>query len=575
MNTKRSPQRRTAVFVGELTVDAVVVDPTSPPGTPKTFERSDEGDDQWLTRLDQLANAALPLEFHPGGSIANVAAAFARTVGPRIAFVAVSRPNSGTPSWPMWWPGYSMPALDLTARGISVYGRDAYRTSPEIPACLATCNTAGSVTSLRAREQTKAAPLTVLGDLLVIRSDHLTLLQRTYVRSFGTLAVLLADDGSGLEDALGALGGATQGWLFGRKCQIEALTISQRDLRSHVSFVGTSGAEAVYIATPDGELTMPVAPVQVAGSELGAGDAYMGGFLHMKLNADADDLTAHMWACDQAVAVLSVKGARTGASNDLNTIFPAEMARRSRSDSEGLILSRVHRSPGIAIVTGGQTGVDELAVHEAARAGLATHVVMPEGRRREEGSQPDDYESLRPYVRVHELSSESFRYRTWAAVYVSDVVLLLDYTGGEGSRETRRAAAILNRPLLEVADEALTSRQVEKWLATTAPESVLIAGSRESLLRASGQFRAAEERIRLLVHQLLLCARSREKVGDPTESPTGRGQRVVISRPLWESPYVRKFLEDIGISADPILLSPRDVARALETGLTDLGVYLA
>ncbi len=142
----------------------------------------------------------------------------------------------------------------------------------------------------------------------------------------------------------------------------------------------------------------------------------------------------------------------------------------------------VHGAPGLAVLTGGQTGVDTIAAEAALRAGLRVHLVFPLGLRQEDGGLTPARRRSLAGATVHELDSASFRYRTWTCVYLADAVLLLDPAGGAGCRETARAARALGRPLLEPAAGEPSAAQVAGWLAETAATVLVVAGCRASVL---------------------------------------------------------------------------------------------
>jgi Circularly permutated YpsA SLOG family len=179
-------------------------------------------------------------------------------------------------------------------------------------------------------------------------------------------------------------------------------------------------------------------------------------------------------------------------------------------------LVRQGRDPdgrGLTVLTGGQTGVDTYAALAALRAGLAVHVVFPSGYRQEDGSlTPARRQRLAGAV-LHELDSDSFRYRTWTCVYLADVVLLLDPAGGSGCRETVLAAERLGRPLLAPAvpgSAALTA----SWLAETGTRVLMVAGCRASVLAGKGKGRG----LRTELAAIMAGAREyddRLRAGDP------------------------------------------------------------
>jgi Circularly permutated YpsA SLOG family len=146
------------------------------------------------------------------------------------------------------------------------------------------------------------------------------------------------------------------------------------------------------------------------------------------------------------------------------------------------VLPRLVRSqPGMAVLTGGQTGVDTLAARAALRAGLPVHLIFPKGYRQEDGSLTPSRRRALSGATLHALSSDSFRYRTWTSVYLCDAVILLDPAGGDGCRQTARAAQCLGRPLL-TPGAGVTSAEITDWLDETGARVLMLAGCRASRL---------------------------------------------------------------------------------------------
>lgn len=159
---------------------------------------------------------------------------------------------------------------------------------------------------------------------------------------------------------------------------------------------------------------------------------------------------------------------------------------------------------GITVLTGGQTGVDTLAVRAALSAGLPVHVVFPHGFRQEDGPLTTERRADMHGAVLHQLASTGFAQRTWTCVSLADAVLLLDPAGGNGCRETVRAADRLERPLLDLT-QRLTGKgasvdggdvgsAVRTFLRENGTQVLMIAGCRGSLLASRAVDQVAEVR---------------------------------------------------------------------------------
>lgn len=192
--------------------------------------------------------------------------------------------------------------------------------------------------------------------------------------------------------------------------------------------------------------------------------------------------------------------------------------------------SVVRGSPGLTVLTGGQTGVDTAAALAALRAGLAVHLVFPRGLLQEDGPISASRRRQLHGALLHELASPEFRYRTWTSVYLSDAVILIDPAGGDGCQETVRAAERLGRPVLTLGQRAgtdasdgsssgprpgselVTSGQIASWLDGNDVRVLMMAGCRASLLAAAGISHALHARLAAVMsgasarHRQLLAA---------------------------------------------------------------------
>jgi Circularly permutated YpsA SLOG family len=172
-------------------------------------------------------------------------------------------------------------------------------------------------------------------------------------------------------------------------------------------------------------------------------------------------------------------------------------------ERESELRTAVRAGRGLCVLTGGQTGVDTWAAQAALAAGLPVHLIFPAAYRQEDGPLSAARRRRLRGATLHELSSASFRYRTWTSVYLSDAVVLLDPAGGDGCRETARAADRLGRPLLPPDPGPLSAVRVAAWLAETAAQVLMVAGCRASILDPAGEAAGARAQIADLIAAVL------------------------------------------------------------------------
>jgi hypothetical protein len=131
------------------------------------------------------------------------------------------------------------------------------------------------------------------------------------------------------------------------------------------------------------------------------------------------------------------------------------------------------------IVSGGQTGADRAALDVALELGLCAGGWIPRGRRAEDGSVPQRYDSL------VEAESDAYEVRTELNIVDSDATLVLAFgPPAGGSALTVRLARSLRKPVLTVDLERDTpeeaSARIRRWLAVTHPLVLNVAGPRSS-----------------------------------------------------------------------------------------------
>ena len=128
----------------------------------------------------------------------------------------------------------------------------------------------------------------------------------------------------------------------------------------------------------------------------------------------------------------------------------------------------------IKIVSGGQTGVDRVALDTALDYGLSIGGWCPKNRKALDGPIPDKYP-------LQETKSSDYRVRTELNIRDSDGTLILNtgkLTGG--TRLTHRLAVEQNRPVLVVQlDEQYDVGDVAGWIKDNKINVLNIAGPRE------------------------------------------------------------------------------------------------
>ena len=558
-----------AVFVGELVCDLVVRQTDLVPRAERIrrFSRVQLPAEEWLRQLRKRIGDG-PAEVLPGGSIANVAAAFADSLPPGrpdVTFSCTGQPPRGRVTWPLWWPGHSSSAADLASRSIRVVGHDVADRAPETPGTIAVVDARGTVVELTVNAPLAATLEPVPAELLVLRSDHLALLDESYVRAFDRIAVVLSDFDIDPRP-IGALAdGARQVWIFG---PVDAIYRLRDRVGNELELIGTDGSRACHILSADDDLILDVDPMDLVVSDLGAGDAYAGGYLGAA-SAGGSRLDAHAAGCHAARRALICLGARPSVDPDLNRLLPLDKGRQSQRADDGRLFQTVRRSPGVTILSGGQTGVDSLGAQAALGSGLPVHLIFPRGLRQEDGPLTIARRELLAGGRVHELGSASFRFRTWACVYLCDAVVLLDYACGEGSQEARVAARQLNRPVLECGDRDVSVDDVAAFLSTSYCRVLLIAGNRASLLSAHGQDEQARSQLQTVARAVELTNARRMSGGDLPGLPA-HVRRIGVPPRLRETATVTRII-DAARRLTVVPLPPRDVARALERGALDAG----
>jgi hypothetical protein len=126
------------------------------------------------------------------------------------------------------------------------------------------------------------------------------------------------------------------------------------------------------------------------------------------------------------------------------------------------------------IVSGGQTGVDRAALDVAIAMGIGHGGWCPAGRLSEDGTVPSRYD-------LRETDSSEYPVRTEQNVIDSDATLILYETRLKGGTLlTRRICRRLEKTHLVVRIERDDPVDARRWLLQQRPETLNVAGPRES-----------------------------------------------------------------------------------------------
>lgn len=215
-------------------------------------------------------------------------------------------------------------------------------------------------------------------------------------------------------------------------------------------------------------------------SQLGAGDALAGATIAAILNnlSIEEALRSGRRAAAEALCWFT---ARPPLERTLRAVLQSTPLRDQINELQALAQDFAICQPPV-ILSGGQTGVDELALQRGALYGFPTVALFPAGYRRE--TTPHDFATLHTTfstTRLEALVSKSYRVRTWATAFLADATVLLDKHNSEGSLEAAVASKWLRRRIYSPSTEA-DAITCGKALAADAAAVVNFAGNRGSLL---------------------------------------------------------------------------------------------
>jgi len=410
----------------------------------------------------------------------------------------------------------SMPDPVAAMRRVSITPYCVYNEKyDELTICIIDCETRETLVILAYSNKKKAyRKLDWPGmDILIIMLRDIMSKDNNLIKFVETnraIAIVVGDyaeiDGQGLKYLADIAATGKLKWIAGRYEELLKLSIIDHDGKNcalqSVEIIGTKGLDPVRIWDPSIknyiDLRVPSITLE-EGSSLGAGDAYFGGYLYGRLMGMPIE-EAHEIALKMSKSVLQAINARCQLEEDLNALFGSNIQRSSEAFNEGVLFSRVRITPGITIISGGQTGVDQIALKVAAKLGLPAFGVLPKGRRTEVTEKivvgPDEFGDSY----LTEIGSTSYRYRTWVTAFLGDGTLIWDFYKSEGSVATKDACIALGRPYLDITEmnSELTIGIVNKWIDRHNIRIVNIAGNRGSLLTNTQKCNVEKEMLYVL-----------------------------------------------------------------------------
>ena len=133
------------------------------------------------------------------------------------------------------------------------------------------------------------------------------------------------------------------------------------------------------------------------------------------------------------------------------------------------------------IVSGGQTGVDRAGLELAIAHNIPHGGWCPKGRLSEDGTIPSRYTMV-------EMESTDYPARTEQNVIDSDATMILfEHKINGGTLLTRRCARRWHKPCLTLDIQTAEPSQARQWLEQIRPDTLNIAGPRESSFPGIGR----------------------------------------------------------------------------------------
>lgn len=266
---------------------------------------------------------------------------------------------------------------------------------------------------------------------------------------------------------------------------------------------------------------------------------------------------------------------------DLNKIFP-DINRKSKRTDEGKFYDELRFSPAVTVISGGQTGVDSVGLEVASFLGLPAFAILPENGRREDGSFEEYLKARNLNVRTIELSSESYRFRTYANAFYSDFTIIYDFVDSEGTKATVDACRYFGRPYKVIQTLGQESfQETLEMLASFRPQVINIAGNSLSKIDEDIVSRVKNHLTSILKTYCFLRKNPNgnriEKADETPSKPTIAIPNFSVSKTLFadflEKEYGIKiqFTKKLVYDLEPfqlVVARPREIIRLVRNGVT-------
>lgn len=289
----------------------------------------------------------------------------------------------------------------------------------------------------------------------------------------------------------------------------------------------TNGKNPVALYEPGQRQSALFSVIGTAGevieSTLGAGDAFAGAVL-AALEAGLASTVAcgiGLRSAAECITFATARPERYLLNREWLASTPLEKMVREVAD----LRQHLEITSGPMVISGGQTGVDTIALETAAFMGVPTVGIFPKSFRTEYHDTGKYNNRRRPdlpaSVNLHSLSTPGYKERTWATVYCSDATVIFGKADTPGSRETLAACTRLGRPVHLIEPNLAALSGLRPFLELETVRILNVVGNRASLL--SEEFAEATKGIikeAILYFAMICVQRQRRRPTAPPDALT-------------------------------------------------------